>query len=265
MSLKELDELYSHIELTEDEQLEGMIWAKQRKEDRMKVQERKEREAENRRILTGTRWTFDQTDSFMRYRMTEVFHNDFQLDDDNRELYLLLCLYFSSDPMFNLKAKEIFDVEKPSLKKGLMISGNTGTGKTSFMRLFSRNQRQVFHVKTAMDLANSVGQHGESAYQEIIKCSPLPVNDSNSFFHPVAGLCVDDLGSEAEKTYYGNKKNVIGDMIESRYHNGNVGILLHATTNMDGKGIEGFYGARVKSRVHEIFNFLELTGKDRRK
>jgi hypothetical protein len=236
-----------------------------KKEDRIKDQERKEREAENRRILSGSQWNFNQTDSFMRYRMDQVFHSEFQLDDDNKHLYELLCLYFSSDPMFILKANEIFDVEKPSLAKGLMICGNTGTGKTSFMRLFSKNQRQVFHVKTAMDLANGVGQHGESAFDEIIKLQSLPVNDKNSFFQPVAGLCVDDMGSEAEKNYYGNKKNVIGDMIEARYNNGNVGIYLHATTNMDGKGIESFYGARVKSRVHEIFNFLELTGKDRRK
>ena len=67
------------------------------------------------------------------------------------------------------------------------------------------------------------------------------------------------------KNRYGNKKNVIGYLLEKRYANGHVGIMLHATTNLTADQRNAYYGGRVVSRMRKIFNFIELRGKDRRK
>ena len=90
-----------------------------------------------------------------------------------------------------------------------------------------------------------------------------------------AGLCLDDIGTEDVKVNYGNRKSVIGDIIEQRYSiiekledpdniKNNCGDLLHATTNLSSPQLVEYYGGRVTSRMREIFNFIELPGNDRR-
>jgi len=68
------------------------------------------------------------------------------------------------------------------------------------------------------------------------------------------GMCIDDLGTEDIKNHYGNKKNVIGDLIELKYAKKTTGIYLHGTTNLTAEQLKDFYGSRVTSRMREIFN-----------
>lgn len=63
----------------------------------------------------------------------------------------------------------------------------------------------------------------------------------------------------------GNKSNVMADIIFGRYKNGLVGDMTHGETNLSVVQIEEFYGPRIRSRFSEIFNWIVLTGKDRRK
>jgi hypothetical protein len=78
------------------------------------------------------------------------------------------------------------------------------------------------------------------------------------------GHCFDDLGEEAVKTIYGNKVNVMKEILQNQYERfGNT--TIHLTTNLNGKDIEEQYGSRVKSRMREMFNWIELKGNDRRK
>src|SRR5687768_17753090 len=90
ISLREVLESYSHIDLTEDEMLEAMIWRKQKKADEIKEAEVKKRETENRRQLTETQWSFKQTEPFMLYRANKIFEGKFKIDDDNRVVFNLL-------------------------------------------------------------------------------------------------------------------------------------------------------------------------------
>jgi hypothetical protein len=263
-SVQEIAASYSHIQLTEEEALEGEVWAKQRKHERITSQDRREREAENRRFMTDGRWTADQTDAFMIYRASQHFNGDFRVDDENRVFYRLMCMYFSADPAFVVEASKI-GVVNPSISKGILLTGNVGNGKTWFMKLFSKNKRQIFFVKSAKEIADTFEHYGEDSMAQIVEKTAMPVNDKSAFYQTHAGLCIDDLGTEGMKTHYGNKKNVIGDLIELRYLNGNTGPLFHATTNLTTDMIDQIYGSRVRSRMREIFNFIELTGKDRRK
>jgi DNA replication protein DnaC len=144
-----------------------------------------------------------------------------------------------------------------------MLPGNCGVGKTWMMELFQRNQRQVYHLVNAKFIADNYEQNGEDKpnYEDKVKNA---YNDANVFFQPYAGLCIDDIGTEDIKNFYGNRKNVIGDLIEKRYAKGNTGVFLHATTNLTADQLSEFYGSRVGSRMREIFNFIELPGGDRR-
>lgn len=255
----------SHIELTEEEKTEAIINAKMLKEERLKYEARKERAAKNREALSGVRWSYSQTESYMEYRGGQIFDKPFKRDANNNWIFTALCLYFSEDDTFISLCKEHFKIKQPSLKKGLLLYGGFGTGKTWMAKLFQKNQRQVYHLKSAKDIAAAFQSDGEESLELFTEKYKNPYNDPECFYQQFSGLCIDDLGTEDIKNHFGNKKNVIADIFELRYSKGNTGVFLHATTNLTYKQIEEFYGLRVMSRLHEMFNFIEMPGIDRRK
>lgn len=263
MSQVEILATFDHIDLTEEETAEGLVWAKRRKEDHLKDLERKRREDDNRRLLTG-QWAYNTTDYFMRKRAGELFGDEFKFDGQGAKFYEMLCCYFSKDPGFIVLAQEM-KIKNPSLDKGLYLGGNFGVGKTWLMKLFQRNQRQVYQIVNAKAVADLFEREGEVSMGQFVECPKLPANDLQHFYQPIMGLCIDDLGTEEIKNHFGNKKNVVGDLIELRYSKGNTGTLLHITTNLTGKQLEDFYGGRVASRLRQVVNIIDFKGEDLRK
>lgn len=264
LSIEKVLDSYSHIDLTEDEISEAMVWAKRRKEAILENVRIREIEANNRKILTNTQWSYSQTDSFMKYRANTLFEGKFMIDDSNSAIFMLLCYYFSNDNMFLDYAANL-GLKNPSLEKGILLAGGIGVGKTSLMHLFSKNQRQVFAIRTAKSIADTFQSDGEGILQQLIECPKLPINDAQNFYHPKMALCIDDIGTEELKNHYGNRKNVVGDLIELRYSKQNTGLLLHMTTNLTMQQVKDFYGDRVGSRLRETMNIIEMKGDDRRK
>lgn len=264
-SATEALEAYKHIDLSEEETAEAILWRKQLKEKNLREQAMRERAEANRKALTSSRWSYDQTRGFMLYRAKNILPG-FTLDQSNNTVFDLLCYYFSEDRQFTGLAEDM-GISMPSLSKGICLAGMYGVGKTWLMRLFSKNQRQCYAVKSAKQIADTYEADGEgdSGLSAFIQKSKNAVNDMQVFYQPYMGLCVDDIGTEDIKNHFGNKKNVIGDLIEKRYSLDNTGTFLHATTNLNAEQIESFYGGRVRSRMREIFNFIELKGADRRK
>ena len=263
MSLKEALANYEHIELTEDEHDQAILWAKQRKEDRLKEVERKAAEDKRRQTLFKSDWPFEQTKGYMLYRAQKIIPG-FKLDADNTVVFELLCYYFSNDRRFISSANGL-GIKNASLEKGIVLAGNCGVGKTWLMKLFCKNQRQVFFIRNAKDVANEFEKGGQETVDQYVDLFKNAFEDPDCFYQKTSGLCLDDMGTEDIKNNYGNKKSVIGDLIELRYAKGNMGIMFHATTNLTGVQLNDYYGARVVSRLREVANFIELPGKDRRK
>lgn len=257
-------ESYNHIELTEDEHDAAILDAKRKKERILEQQERDRQAEQNRRSLTSKHYSYDQTFGMMIFRASNLFGGEFKLDAANSPIFELLCFYFSHDSNF-VPTASAMGIKGASLDKGILIAGNFGVGKTWLMQLFSKNQLQVFNVHNAKAIADLFEKEGSESQAQFIDPPKLPYNDVQNFFHAVSGLCIDDMGTEREKNHYGNKKSVIGDLIELRYAKKAVGPLFHITTNLNAKEITEAYGGRVGSRLREIMNIIELTGKDRRK
>lgn len=257
-------ESYSHIQLTEEEIDEAIIWAKRKKEEEMRIESIRKKEAMNRSEQYNL-FNFAILQTFMINRGKELFGDKFIVDENNEDVFNLLCSYFAKDEKFENYANQ-FQVQSPSIEKGLLLAGNVGTGKTWLMRVFQKNARQTYWIRSAKTIAqdylNSLDKKIPDEYLTLFK---NPVNDDSVFYQQVSGLCVDDLGAENKKNNYGNVINVIGDMIEERYSKMFTGIFLHATTNLSADELKTFYGERVTSRMREIFNFIELSGPDRRK
>jgi len=258
-------ETYNHIVLSEDEMIEALITAKRLKESAMQKFALVEKELANRRNVS-MKWDFDIIQTFMVNRAKEIFKYPFIVDDDNSDCFNLLCRYFIGDEDGFQKQSARMQVQNAALSKGILLVGNFGTGKTGLMKLFQKNNRQVYFMRTAkkiaMDFSNSDDKKIPQEYLEPYKNA---LNDTATMFQAISGLCVDDIGTEEVKNNYGNKSNVIGDLIEERYHSKYTGLLFHATSNLSAEELKKYYGERVVSRMREIFNFIELPGNDRRK
>lgn len=195
----------------------------------------------------------------------------FSIDNDNRDIVKLLCLYFANDPEFE-KLQDQNGLQY-SLHKGLALMGNVGVGKTFMMGVFHQNQNQSYAMANCrkleglwieqMSAKEKPLQNVIDQYSREIKAS---VN-GNPFGQQVLGVCFDDLGTETSPSKaYGEEKNVLQEIMMNRYESGLPFNYTHITTNLSPHDISLKYGTRVKDRFREMFNLIQFdnTAKSRR-
>lgn len=71
-------------------------------------------------------------------------------------------------------------------------------------------------------------------------------------------MCFDDLGMEPEMGNYGDKLNIMTEVLLRRYETRAKNTIL--TTNLTLEQIEAGYGKRVADRMKEMFNQVALPG-----
>lgn len=150
-----------------------------------------------------------------------------------------ICYYFSNDARFETELGLDF-------YKGLWIRGKAGLGKSFILSCIQDNDIIPFKVHSTIDIAHEVAESGE---YEIIE--PLKV--------------IDDVGSEQTIVqHYGTKINWFKDFIELYYAQQKPFNYLIVTTNFDFDQIEKGYGFRVRSRIKDMFNIIDVKGEDLR-
>ena len=173
----------------------------------------------------------------------------FEVDDRNREVIKDLFFYFNG-----LEGNL-------DLNKGIWLSGDIGTGKSSLMFIMSEFKKKYFdgfkvHIcsKVSNDYAIS-GDLDKYTYNEKGYLG-VPVN-----------MCFDELGRETlPANHYGQKLNVMQHILHIRYSLWqSSGVKTYITTNDDAASIESKYGDFIRDRVREMFNIISLQGKSRRK
>ena len=200
--------------------------------------------------------TFDLTKymAFIETKGKELFNPDFKVHAEDYEIIFQLLIYFLKDT----KNCEKYGI---SLRKGILLSGPVGCGKTSLMNLvkLALSPEQRYIVKSCREISFEFIQDG---YSTIRKYSNL----SFSKDLPKA-YCFDDLGTENNLKYYGNDCNVMAEIMLSRYDLFiSRRMITHITTNLNGDEIEDLYGTRVRSRLREQFNLIAypFDAKDKR-
>jgi hypothetical protein len=262
---------YDHFELNEEEIQAWTEWALRiaRKKKAAALAEM----AYSKKLIQPSQYRkldYDQLKDFLtaKYKIVDESEEDqiqkyidnrdefFIIDDDNREIFELLLMYFSNDPGFELSGEY-------SLKKGILINGPTGCGKTKLMKIFSQNTFRPFVTTSVRTIADSYQEDGIDALNKY--SSLLPVYPQRNFGYDAIGHCFDDLGTEDDKKNYGNQVNVLQDVIYKVYDQELTG-WFHMTTNLGGAEIDVTYGARIRSRMREMFNQIMFapTAKDRR-
>jgi DNA replication protein DnaC len=141
---------------------------------------------------------------------------------------------------------EVQDYFKQESKKGLLLFGPTGTGKTTAMETYKAGK----WAGSAIEIANLVSQKGRSYLEK----------------YKIHDMIVDDLGREPKTVKsYGDEILVMHDLICIRYDAFVNGYKTHFTTNLTFSEIAERYGEAVADRIKEMTDVIVFCGESYRK
>ena len=201
--------------------------------------------------ITQNRFDLDQFTMWMQDRGKIMFGSQFLLYSEDTEVLTKLYAYVTGDD-------ELCHQYSLDLKKGIFLVGGVGVGKTVFMmimrQLLSMKERYV--VKPCQQIALEYIDKGTSVLMRYGRnyVDHVDINTINRAY------CFDDLGAEEATKHYGNDANVMAQIIQMRY---NIfqsrRVMSHFTSNLTADQIDVYYGARVKSRLREMCNWIEFS------
>lgn len=201
--------------------------------------------------------TFEQLYETMVYDLKNNY--GWIIDEFNDPAIKSLCYYASQDESFELIE------EGYSHKKGLILIGPVGCGKTTLLKLLQKNSFNPYRFISCRKVANDYAEFGHSAIGTY--SAVQEVTKHEWFGHSNVGYCFDDLGTEGEKKNFGNQLNVMAEIILNRYDNIPEKRKTHFTTNLSADEMLKIYGERAFSRMREMLNIIEMpfNAPDRRK
>jgi len=187
----------------------------------------------------------------------------FEVDSKNKDLLNDIYRYANGMP------------GKLDTTKGLYFWGDIGTGKSTIMKIvaeFQRTMERGFKCANCAHLASlyatgGVGALEESTYNTSSLSRPTQVGNVQYLSNYMGANPVergfDELGREPNPAKnYGNELNVMQYILQIRY---DLRVLTHITTNLQPESLTKLYGSHIADRAFEMFNFIEMNGKTRRK
>lgn len=251
---------YDHITLTDEEAYEALRQARKKKDAAIKMQEYMQK------ISQPVVYPKETASQLFNRVITDAVaqYPGFKFDDNNREIFQLLSYYFTGNQLFEQGS---FNLQTYSLEKGLMLYGPIGCGKTTILELFHRNCHQSYVIAPCRNIVEEYTTEGPDGLNKYK--SPLKTSRKDLYFgQGELALAFDDLGTETEGSHYGKKLNVMEDVLMTRYQNYSLrGPMTHLSLNITPDEIEERYGARLRSRMREMFNIIPFpdSAPDRRK
>lgn len=192
-------------------------------------------------------------------------HREFVIDDDNRLVIRFLLYYFNNCPL----AEDVFPGRGYKLHKNIMLQGGLGVGKTMIMQCFSEylkriNSPRFFHNLSVTQMVNYYTIHNNfdryTFYEE----------DSKGFMPKPENVCLNDVGLNDDKVFYGMNTSVLTDDFLLARNDIWAGWdkFAHITTNLDEKALiarftKGDKYGRLVDRF-KTYNVIPITGKSRR-
>ncbi len=180
----------------------------------------------------------------------KYFEPNFIETDEIKSTITKLLYYFTGSSLFD-----------GSLKKGIMLVGGLGTGKSLIFRVFKEYTGKILRMNSyqyhySHEIVDNVNINGVEYLEKY----------NHNFGTPIT-CYVDDIASRNEIIkYFGTEVNVMEQLLSIRY---NIYIryrkLTHVTSNKYPSDFKELYDERVIDRMKEMFNIVELKGKSFRK
>lgn len=165
-------------------------------------------------------------------------------------------------------------------KKGLILHGAVGTGKTALMLVWldfrqtvlcygQKNQRSISLIESGMieEMLKVSTYVPTELVSRVTKDGYSLINDIRKEHRNIA-LFVDDMGLATTVTHYGSSINIIEQLIYARYDASktNPNLEFYATTNLTWQSLRSLIGERAFSRLMEMASWNQglLAGEDRR-
>lgn len=178
----------------------------------------------------------------------DKYKKSFIIDSLNFDFINFMIQYFNS---------------KTLQKKGILLNGGVGTGKSTIFSIFSAltqiyEKTNKFRYIIANDITDKYAAYGENYFLELIELT----NNEN--------ILIDDLGIEEPAVMnYGNKVDIMSKFLERRYNIWQVtGLNTHITSNLKRKDTNNEflerYGTRINDRLNDMTTHLKLIGNSRR-
>lgn len=192
-------------------------------------------------------------------------HREFVTDDDNRLVIRFLLYYFNNCSL----AEGVFPGRGYKLHKNIMLQGGLGVGKTMIMQCFSEYLKRIksprfFHNLSVTQMVNYYTIHNNfdryTFYEE----------DSKGFMPKPENVCLNDVGLNDDKIFYGMNTSVLTDDFLLARNDIWAGWdkFAHITTNLDEKALiarftKGDKYGRLVDRF-KTYNVIPVTGRSRR-
>ena len=185
-------------------------------------------------------WTYQRMYSLLNSTSYDMGVK-FEYNDDNMIAVQALCYFLSNDSKFESDLG--YDQ-----KKGIILRGKYGVGKTHIVRCLKDNNRRPISMYSMVSIKEKIANEG---------------------FHHIGSpkniIYIDDVGSEdLPLMHYGNKINWFKDFIEKRYYMNEGFENIIISTNLSIKEMTEKYGERVTDRIAEMFNIIDVFGSSKR-
>lgn len=232
----------SDIELTEDEANAAILKAEKLKEtklfcEQVRADNRLRRQTEKAELVA--KW-----DAAYFYRVMKdrayVQGEDFIYNEGNERLVKAICFRLSSDPRYETELGFSF-------RKGLIIRGTPGLGKTFIPSLVADNPVCPIQILSMNEITETVRKTGEF----------LGIK-----FGTYELIYLDDLGTEETPVkFFGTEIHWFKAWYENFYATAkNKSYRLMVSTNLSFQEIEDKYGFRIRDRMAETFDVLDISG-----
>ena len=210
------------------------------------AEESRQRRADEERELVAE-WDYAR---FLKLMRSESAARGIKLVEDQDTLPLIKAI------CFRLSRNERYETELGlSFKRGLIVHGEPGLGKSYLWSIVAQNPLRPVQIVTMNEIIKSVLETGD--YKGLKWAS-------------FDQICIDDVGTEyfgdnAIKRY-GSDINWLKTFIEEMYaKDKRVLSRVIMTTNDSAEEIGVKYGFRVRDRLAEMFDVIDIKGKSMRR
>ena len=151
--------------------------------------------------------------------------------------------------IFDCMIKYISEVKLNYRTKGLFLFGSVGTGKSFAAKVISSCYKIRFYTCRSLEF---IYETAPDNFWEIMR--------------ERKEIIIDDLGTEDERNDYGTKFELMEMALDERHKIfENMGIRTIITTNLSPEAIEERYSPRIYSRIIQMCECVNATGKDLRR